>query len=417
MDQYDAPVPVDTAPSHDAPDPVAAPRRRRTTAAAAALALVAVASGLGIGYGAQRVLQQQGATAAATGTGSQGTTSFQPPSGYGFDPYAGQQSLPTAPEGSSGGTSGGTSQGSSQGSSTDASARAAGAQLTGLVRIQTAMKYSGGAAAGTGMVLTADGEVVTNHHVVAGATSIKVTVMTTGKTYTATVVGTDATDDVAVLQLTNASGLATVATDSDGVGVGEAVTAVGDGNGTTGYLSAATGSVMATGQQITTQSEGSAEGESLAGLIQISSDVVSGYSGGATYDAEGEVVGMTTAASSGGDIVGYAIPVAKVVRIAGDLVSGVAKARYDYGSPAFMGVGLESGTTVAGVYDGTPAAEAGLAEGDTITSVGGVRVTTQEQLSAAVSGHSPGDRVGVTWTDASGTTHTATLTLTTGPVA
>ena len=83
--------------------------------------------------------------------------------------------------------------------------------------------------------------------------------MSTGETYTAKVVGTDTTDDVAVLQLEDASGLDTVTTDTDGVTAGDAVTAVGDGNGTVDYLSAATGQVIATDQSITTQSEGTAE--------------------------------------------------------------------------------------------------------------------------------------------------------------
>ena len=267
------------------------------------------------------------------------------------------------------------------------------------------------------MVLTSDGEVITNHHVVEGATSVKVKVMSTGATYTATVVGTDATADVAVLQLKDASDLATVTTDTAGVSAGDAVTAVGDGNGTVGYLSAATGSVLATQQSITTQSEGSATGESLSDLIQISSDVVPGYSGGATYDEDGEVVGMTTAASSGtSDVVGYAIPIAKVLGIADDLENGVTSASYDYGRPAFLGVGLGSGTTVEGVYDGTPAADAGIAAGDSITRVGGIAVTTQTQLRAAVASHSPGDTVSVTWTDSSGTSHTESLTLAKGPV-
>jgi S1-C subfamily serine protease len=279
------------------------------------------------------------------------------------------------------------------------------------------MKYDGGEAAGTGMVLTSDGEVITNHHVVEGATSVKVKVMSTGKTYTAKVVGTDATADVAVLQLVGASGLATVTTDTAGVSTGDAVTAVGDGNGTLGYLSAATGSVLATNQSITTQSEGSASSENLTDLIQISSDVVSGYSGGATYDDQGEVVGMTTAASSGtSDVVGYAIPISQVLSIAEDLENGVKNASYDYGRPAFLGVGLGSGTTVEGVYDGTPAADAGITAGDSITRVGGLAVTTQTQLRAAVASHSPGDSVSVTWTDASGTSRTRSLTLAKGPV-
>jgi S1-C subfamily serine protease len=260
--------------------------------------------------------------------------------------------------------------------------------------------------------------VITNHHVVEGATSVKATVMSTGKTYAARVVGTDAKDDVAVLQLTGASGLSTVTTDTGGVSVGDRVTAVGDANGTAGQLSAANGKVLATGRTITTQSEGTAAGERLTGLIEISSDVVSGDSGGATYDSDGQVVGMTTAASSGGDVDGYAVPIAKVLRIAGDLESGATSSRYEYGRPAFLGVGLDGTTTqVQGVYQGTPAAAAGLVAGDRITAVDGRPVSTARQLRSSITAHSPGDSIRVTWTGVSGTSHTATLTLASGPVA
>ena len=128
------------------------------------------------------------------------------------------------------------------------------------------------------------------------------------------------------------------------------MTAVGDGEGLEDHLSAATGSVLATDQQITTRSEGSAEGESLSDLVQISSDVVSGYSGGATYDADGEVVGMTTAASSG---------TRRRRRVrrpdrdrAGDRRrpgGGRAGVGYAYGRPAFLGIGLDgTATTLRG---------------------------------------------------------------------
>ena len=130
--------------------------------------------------------------------------------------------------------------------------------------------------------------------------------------------------------------------------------------------------MLATGQHITTSSELGHAGEKLRGLIKISSDVISGDSGGATYDDEGEVVGMTTAASTGSnDVVGYAIPIAKVLRIAGDLENGTENARYDYGSPAFLGLGLGGSSSRVGiVYPGTPAARAGITAGDTITRVG-----------------------------------------------
>lgn len=395
-------------------------RGRRAIATMTATALVAGLGGVGAGYavghgfgsgstsqptvssGGSNVTQQdQGGTVPIPGNGdwswsdgSQGgfTVPSQP-----FDPYG--------------------DGGSSPGSSGDSTAQASGSQLTGLVRIVSTMKYDGGEAVGTGMVLTSDGEVVTNHHVVDGATSVKVKVMSTGTTYTAEVVGTDTKDDVAVLQLVGASGLDTVTTDTDGIAVGDAVTAVGDANGASSF-SAAAGTVLAKNQTITTQSEGSTQGERLIGLLQISSDVVSGDSGGATYDKDGEVVGMTTAASSGSaDVVGYAVPIAKVLRVADDLESGVTSSRYDYGYPAFLGIGLgDTSSTVQGVYPGTPAAQAGIEAGDTVTAIDETSVSTSAALRTAVAAHSPGDRISVTWTDTNGTSHTATVTLVQGPV-
>jgi S1-C subfamily serine protease len=269
------------------------------------------------------------------------------------------------------------------------------------------------------MVLTSTGEVVTNHHVVEGATTVRVTVMSTGTNYRATVVGTDAKDDVAVLQLQGASGLQTVTPDTDGTSVGDAVTAVGDAGGDTSTFTAAAGKIMAEDQSITTRSEPGHPGERLRGLIKISSDVMSGDSGGATYDDEGEVIGMTTAATSGtSDVVGYAIPVAQVISIAGDLENGTQNTRYEYGSPAFLGLGLgNTGTRVAAVYPGTPAATAGVGVGDTITGIGTTGVSTSTQLRSAVQTYSPGDSVRITWTDPDGTSHTASVTLIAGPVA
>jgi S1-C subfamily serine protease len=400
-----------------APPPAPRPRRtRRVIAGFATTALVAGVGGIGAGYAVGH--DSRGSTSATASRGADRTATGDGPDirsipGYGWSwSDGGSQSGTTPYDGQLGqSTNPGTP-------SSDTTTKASGSQLTGLVRIVSTMKYNQATAAGTGMVLTSSGEVVTNHHVVEGSTSIKVKVMSTGRTYTAKVVGTDARDDVAVLQLDGASGLSTVTPDSDSVSVGDAVTAVGDANGTVSYLSAAKGKVLATGQSITTQSEATASSERLTGLIKISSDVISGDSGGATYDSEGEVLGMTTAASSGpADVVGYAVPIAKVLRIAGDLEDGVTSARYAYGSPAFLGIGLgQTGTTVQGVYEGTSAAKAGISAGDRITAVGGTRVRTATQLHDAIAEHSPGDQVSVTWTDTAGASHTATVTLGTGPV-
>ncbi len=385
-------------------------------AVAAATALVAGVGGVGVGYAVGHRFRGDAPTVASGGTRQAGT------SGGGPDiqsiPGWGAVPMPVDPFGSEGGGAGDGQSGPQGGGSTDTTSTATGSQVRGLVRVVSTMKYAGARAAGTGMVLTSDGEVVTNHHVVEGSTSIKVKVMSTGKTYVATVVGTDAKDDVAVLRLAGASGLSTVTPDTDGIAVGDAVTAVGDANGTVSQFTAATGRVLALQQSITTRSEGTATGERLTGLTQISSDVVSGDSGGATYDADGKVVGMTTAASSGSsDVVGYAVPIAKVLRIAGDLESHVTGARYDYTAPAFLGVGLgRTGTTVQGVFRGTPAARAGITAGDRITAVGSTKVTTSTGLRAVIAALSPGDSVRVTWSDAQGSSHTATVTLATGAV-
>ena len=283
--------------------------------------------------------------------------------------------------------------------------------------------YGSAEAAGTGVVLTSNGEILTNNHVVDGATKVTVTVVSTGQSYAAKVVGTDATDDVAVLQLSGASGLSTAKLSSDAVSVGDAVTAVGNAGGTGGTPSAATGTVTALDQSITASDEGGSDPEQLTGMIQVDADIQAGDSGGPLYDSAGEVVGIDTAASSGqsGATVGFAIPIAKAVSIADRIESGEDSATIQQGTPAFLGVQLAQdatgGATISGVVDGSPAADAGLQAGDTITAVGGTTVDSADALSAAMTKQNPGDQVRVSWVDSTGTTHTATITLVAGPAA
>ncbi|CCH86955.1 Peptidase S1 [Modestobacter italicus] len=325
--------------------------------------------------------------------------------GYGWDPRT---------------LGGGTSTPGTTGSAADsvaAAGQATAAQLVGVVDITTVLGYEGGEAAGTGMVLTADGEVLTNNHVVEGATSITVTVLSTGQSYPATVVGTDPTDDVAVLQLAGASGLDAVAVDDDGVAVGDAVTAVGNAGDEAGTAAAA-GTVTALDQSITATDESGQDAEQLTGLIGIAADVEAGDSGGPLYDAEGEVAGMDTAASSTGGQA-YAIPIATALSIADQITSGVDDATVHQGYPAFLGISVQAtgagGATVAGVVDGGPADQAGLAAGSVVTAIDGVPITSADDVSSVLAGHAPGDPVSVTWTDGSGQPRTATVTLATGP--
>ncbi len=170
----------------------------------------------------------------------------------------------------------------------------------GLVDVVSTLGDEQATAAGTGIVLTSNGEILTNNHVIDGATSIKVTDIGNGRTYTAKVVGYDATQDVAVIQLQNASGL-TVASlgDSSTVQTGDNVVALGNAGGKGGTPSVAAGTVTALNQAITASDEGSGNSEQLTGLIETNADIQPGDSGGSLVNAYGQVIGMDTAASSG----------------------------------------------------------------------------------------------------------------------
>ena len=377
------PTPVDMGQPWQQPP---APHRRRGAAIAAGIGAVAVGAALALGISAAT----GGQTTVISGQGRAGSTPN-----------------PVAP-------------------AADTTGKATSEQQVGVVDIDTVLKYQGAEAAGTGMVLTSSGEVLTNNHVVNGATSIKVTVVSTGATYTAKVVGTDPTDDVAVLQLQGASGLQTVRTgDSAAVAAADQVTVVGNAGGVGGTPSAATGTVVATGQTLTASDESGANAETLTDMIEINAAVIAGDSGGPLYDSAGKVIGMDTAASSGrtfggasSSTVAYAIPINRALSIAAKIESGQASSTIHLGNPAFLGISSQDGfggVTVAGVASGSPAAQAGLSAGDVITSVGGTAVQSAQGLSSAIQSHSPGDRVTVAWTDTSGTSHSATVTLATGP--
>jgi S1-C subfamily serine protease len=361
------------------------PRRRTGLAVAGALGAVGVATAVVIGVGTMG-----GTTVVGVGSpASQGPSS----------PFGGRTGSDT--------------------SSTTALATAD--QQIGVVDIDTVLGYQNGEAAGTGMVLTSDGEILTNNHVVDGATKITVIVVSTGKSYTATVVGTDPGDDVAVLQLSGASSLQVADISTASASIGEAVTAVGNAGGTGGTPSAVSGSVTALDQSITATDETGSNAEQLTGLIETDADVQAGDSGGPLYDTgSGTIIGMDTAASTGGNVTGYAIPISSALSIADQITGGVDSATIHQGYPAFLGVsvnprGGSNGAAIAGVTSGGPAEQAGLAAGDVVTAVGGTAVGSADDLTGALAGYEPGDTVSVSWTDTTGTTHTAQITLASGP--
>ncbi|MGH9086907.1 MAG: S1C family serine protease [Acidimicrobiales bacterium] len=311
---------------------------------------------------------------------------------------------------------------------TSTTATAVSAVGAGLVDINTVLGYQTARAAGTGMVLTSTGEILTNNHVIEGATNISVTDVGNGRTYRANVVGYDASADVAVLELVGASGLPTVPIgSSSNVSVGESVIALGNAGGTGGTPKVAGGTVTALDQAITAGDQGSARVEHLTGLIQTNVGIQPGDSGGSLIDPSGQVVGMNTAASSSNGLVSntaaaraYAIPIDTAISIAHSIENGTTSSAIHLGSTAFLGVEVATasgpgGAQVAGVVSGSPATSAGLTAGDVITSVNGTTITSATGLSAIMGQLPAGSDVSVSWTTTPGRSASAQVHLGTGP--
>jgi len=375
-----------------------------------AVALLIVTA-MGAGFGIGHLAWQSGSTGSQPSTTSPSSGSGTFPFGSGSSPFG---------SGSSGSNS------SASGGPADASAIASGVDPA-LADVNTTLGYDAEEAAGTGIVLTSTGEVLTNNHVIDGATSISVTDVGNGRVYQATVVGYDRSGDVAILQLQGASGLKVASLgDSSTVRVGEAVVGLGNAGGVGGTPSVAGGSVTALDQSITATEQDGGNPENLTGLIEVNSDIQPGDSGGALVNTAGRVLGMDTAASAGfsfqtSGTQGYAIPINTAVSIADRIESGQTSAGVHIGSTGFLGVKVtatDSGSPGAQVYEvepNTPASLGGLAAGDVITTLDGKAVVSPESLTSLIQLYHPGDSVRVGWTDTSGARHTTTVQLGTGP--
>jgi S1-C subfamily serine protease len=428
--------------------------RLRNGLIAGGAALVVLAAGIGIGHAAWNNGTQIPSAASSNNN--------QFPRSNGSNPFNGNGSNPFEP-GNSGNSSGNSGSGSSGPNDVNAIASKVD---PGLVDINTTLGYQQEQAAGTGIVVTSNGEILTNNHVIDGATSISVTDVGNQKTYTASVVGYDRTGDIAVLQLHNASGLQTANfANSSSISVGEDVVGVGNAGGTGGTPSAAGGTVTALNQSITAQDQGAGTSEQLSGLIETNANIQAGDSGGALVNTSGQVIGVDTAASGGTTFQfngqgqgnqGFAIPINQALSIARQIEAGNGSSTIHIGTTAFLGVEISpngsssgsgngggngsgplggfggfgnsgstgntgnggsstSGAAVAGVVTNGPAQEAGLAQGDVITSLGGKTINSADDLTRDMSAYHPGDKVQVAWTDANGQTHTATAQLSSGP--
>jgi S1-C subfamily serine protease len=297
------------------------------------------------------------------------------------------------------------------------------------VDINTSLSYQQGEAAGTGIVLSSDGVVLTNNHVIEGATTISVIDVGNGRTYSGQVLGYDRTHDIAVVQMQGASGLQSAKIgDSGKVAVNDPVVGLGNAGGSNGKPSAAVGFVTALNQSITADDESNGTSEQLTGLIQINANIQPGDSGGALVNSSGEVVGVDTAASTGFSFQtrggqGFAIPINDAVVIANQIRGGNGNASVHVGGTAFLGVLVnisgnnsgQPGAVLDRVVPNGPAAKVGLTGGDTISSLDGSSVDSANALTQILLRYHPGDRVQIAWVDANGQTHRATAQLTNGP--
>ncbi|HKY77625.1 MAG TPA: trypsin-like peptidase domain-containing protein [Acidimicrobiia bacterium] len=194
----------------------------------------------------------------------------------------------------------------------------------GLVDINTSLgAFTAGA--GTGMVISADGLVLTNHHVIEGARAIRVTLVSTGRSYSATVVGSDPDHDIAVIRIKGVSGLTPIALgDSSDVRLGDGVVAVGNARGSGGAPEVATGSVTGLNRTIIASDEDGTNATTLTGMIQTNAPLQPGYSGGPLFNLSGQVIGVNTAASLGRryrltSAEGLAVPINQALAIARQL--------------------------------------------------------------------------------------------------
>jgi S1-C subfamily serine protease len=340
----------------------------------------------------------------------------------------------------------------------------------GLVVIDTTMQYNSLAGEATGMVINSDGLVLTNNHVIEDSTKVTARVVSTGKTYSARVIGYDKTGDIALIQLQGASGLRTVPLgDSATVKTGAAVVAMGNAEGQ-GTIITAGGRVTGVGKSITASDQGgSITSESLHGMFETDANIVQGDSGGPLVSRAGQVIGMDTAGATGGGFgqqqsgMGFAIPINTALGVARQIAAGHASSTISIGYPSFIGIfvgqgnstnpqiqaqqqeqqngfggfggggtpscysnnanigapssvaPVNSGTLVDGTICGSPAASAGMTGGSVITSVDGHPTASPAHLARVMSGLHPGETVTISWVSPSGQHTTSRITLAAGP--
>jgi putative serine protease PepD len=256
-----------------------------------------------------------------------------------------------------------------------------------------------GEAEGSGVVLTAGGDILTNNHVVAGSRQLSVTLQD-GSEHPATVVGTSPSYDIAVIRLQGASGLTPAALgDSSSLQVGQPVVAIGSPRGLTGTVT--TGIVSAQNRTVTVQGE---DGQAIVyNGLQTDAPINQGNSGGPLVNLEGQVVGInsaieTTGQNAGSIGLGFAIPIDQARRVAEEIMNTGAATKPVLGVQGSIAANSDDGAQIAAVQPGSPAEAAGLRAGDVVTKVGDAPVADFADLMARVGAHAPGEQVALTVT-------------------
>jgi S1-C subfamily serine protease len=334
-----------------------------------------------------------------------------------------------------------------------------------IVDIESALSYDAETAEGTGFVIDArNGLVLTNNHVIAGSTMITATLPDTGHSYPAKVVGDDADDDVALLQLQGASRLtAAPLDDSPAATLGAPIVGIGNQGGQGGAPVIAPGYISSLGRTIRAIDQASGATELLRNMLEVTAQIQPGDSGGPLANAAGQVIGMDTAATqptAGVTAAGFAIPIAAAVADARAIAAGRTAPGVTIGVPGFLGVvvalsrpadpqppdyaasdtspassqpapgcltmtaqaalprGMEwnrEGAVVEGVLCGTPASRAGLSGGDLVIALGGRRVSSGRALTALLNATRPGRRIAVRWLTRAGLVRSAVVLLGAAP--
>jgi S1-C subfamily serine protease len=305
----------------------------------------------------------------------------------------------------------------------------------GVVNLEAEQGYRNTLAAGTGIVIHPSGLVLTNNHVVQGATTLRGTDTDNRRVYTARVLGYDRSGDIALIRLVGASRLKTARFGAPEPAIGDIVTGVGNAGGKGGTPTAVTGEVTALEQSIVASDEVNGASERLAGLIETDAAIRPGDSGGPLLNTSGQVIGMNTAASAGfqrkqrGNTQsghrGYAIPAARALAVARRIQRGETSATVHIGGTAMLGVEVRpavapsgaraNGAAISGLLPGTPAETAGLRVGTTIVSLDDQLIDSPVRLTDLLLTHHPGDTVQIGWTGRDGLRRVTPVLLADGP--